>query len=93
MADQAKTYWASEPVHGPGGRFRVVVLRFAGGKGPARDHYGATLYRRKDEGDEEEVVEADFWQGTTQPHDGDKIRFREKAKKAAARPEPATEGA
>src|SRR5947209_7895283 len=82
MAERAKRYWASEAEHGPGGQYRVVVMRLAGGKGPERDHYSATLYRRADEG--EVAVEADFWRGTNPPHDGDKVRFREKAKRAAA---------
>jgi len=81
MADQAKTYWTSEPAHGTGGRYRVVVSRLAGGKGAARDQFSATLFRRGESG--EEAVETDFWHGTTPPHDLDKVRFREKAKRAA----------
>ena len=82
MAELARTYWATDLTQGPAGRFRVVVTRLSHGKGPARDQYSATLYRRDDNG--EQAVEADFWRSTTPPHDGDKIRFREKAKKAAA---------
>ncbi len=82
MAERAKRYWESEAEQGPGGRYRVVVMRMAGGRAPERDQYSATLYRRTDEGDV--AVEADFWRGTNPPHEGDKVRFREKAKRAAA---------
>jgi hypothetical protein len=82
MANQAKTFWSSDRVNGPAGRFRVVVTRLPATKGSSRDQYSASLLRNN--GDADETVEPDFWQHSTPPHDADKLAFRERARRAAA---------
>ena len=84
MASRARTYWTTDRVHGPGGRFRVVVSRTPAGGGNPREQFSATLYRDAEQG--EEVVEADFWRNSSPPHDADKLQFRERARRAAQEP-------
>lgn len=82
MAEHGRPYWASERVHGPGGRFRVVVTRVPANRSPdRRDRYSAALLKSGDEG--EETVEAGFWERSSAPHDADKIAFRDRARRAA----------
>jgi len=58
-----------------------VVARLPAGGGNPRDEYSATLVREGDHGDVN--VEANFWRGSSAPHDADKIAFRERARRAA----------
>jgi hypothetical protein len=81
MAGKARTFWATERIHGPAGRFRVVVSRMPAAGGNGREEYNATLFRSADDG--EEAVEAAFWRHSAPPHDADKLAFRERARKAA----------
>lgn len=86
MAARVQQFWASEPVRGPTGTFRVIVSRVAAtpGAGGQRDVYRASLVRKGDAG--EEPVETDFWQHSSPPHDADKLAFRDRARRAAAQP-------
>jgi hypothetical protein len=81
MAGKARTFWTTDSIHGPAGRFRVVVSRLPGGAGGGRDEYNATLFRSTDDG--EEAIETAFWRHSAPPHDADKLAFRERARKAA----------
>lgn len=91
MAARARTYWTSDPAHGPSGRFRVIVSRLPAGGGNPREQFSATLYRS--DGGEEQAIESDFWHSQAPPHDADKLAFRDRARRAAQQPPPAAAGA
>jgi hypothetical protein len=84
MANRVRTFWTSDRVHGPAGRFRVVVSRSPAAAGNPREVYSATLMCDAGKGDQ--PCETEFWRNSSPPHDADKLAFRERARRAAEQP-------